>query len=203
MKAIKSTQKITIGIRVVVGLCLFLMAGTAFALKVNVDYDKGTDFSRYKTYAFAAGTPTPETLTNQRIERAIEAQLAAKGLTKVASNADLTVVYHCSVTQKTQLNTTNLGGWGWGPGWGRGWGWGGGWRGGWGGLGGNAITQVEQIPVGTLIVDIGDSAGKKYIWRGTASGTINSNAAKNAKTIDQEVRKMFEKFPPDEKKKKK
>jgi len=168
-----------------------------------VDYDKGTDFSKYKTYAFAEGTPTPETLTNQRIERAIEAQLAAKGLTKVESNADLTVVYHCSVTQKTQLNTTNLGGWGWGPGWGRGWGWGGGFRRGWGGLGGNAITQVEQIPVGTLIVDIGDSTSKKYIWRGTATGTINSKPDKNAKTIDQEVKKMFEKFPPDEKKKKK
>lgn len=200
MKAIKFTKKLTIGMRVVVGLCLFLTASTAFALKVSVDYDKEIDFARYKTYAFVEGTPTPETLTNQRIERAIEAQLAAKGLTKVETNADLTVVYHCSVTDKTQLNTTNLGGWGWGPGWGSGWGWGGGWRRGWGGLGGNAITQVEEIPVGTLIVDIGDSAGKKYIWRGTASGTIKGNAAKYEKTIDQEVKKMFEKFPPKEKK---
>ncbi|HWO01326.1 MAG TPA: DUF4136 domain-containing protein, partial [Blastocatellia bacterium] len=185
MKAIKSTQKITIGIRFVVGLCLFLTAGTAFALKVNVDYDKGTDFSKYKTYAFAEGTPTPQTLTNQRIERAIEAQLAARGLTKVESGADLTVVYHCAVTQHTQLNTTSLGGWGWGPGWRRGWGWGGGWR----GLGGNAITQVEQIPVGTLIVDIGDSTNKRYIWRGTASNTISSKPDKNAKAIDGEVKK--------------
>lgn len=200
MKAIKSTERITIGMRVVVGLCLLVTAGSAFALKVNVDYDKGTDFSGYRTYAFVEGTSTPETLTNQRIEKAIETQLAAKGLTKVVSNADLTVVYHCSVAEKTQLNTTNLGGWGWGPGWGRGWGWGGGWRRGWGGVGGNAITQVEQIPVGTLIVDIGDSASKKYVWRGTASGTINTNAAKNAKTIDQEVKKMFEKFPPKESK---
>ena len=200
MKAIKSTERITIAMRVVVGLCFLLTAGTAFAQKVNVDFDKDTEFSKYKTYAFAEGTPTPETLTNQRIEKAIEAQLAAKGLTKVASNADLTVVYHCSVTQKTQLNTTNLGGWGWGPGWGRGWGWGGRWRGGWGGLGGNAITQVEQIPVGTLIVDIGDSASKKYIWRGTATDTLSSNQGKNAKTIDQEVKKMFEKFPPKDKK---
>jgi hypothetical protein len=200
MKAIKSTERITIAMRIVVGLCFLLTAGTAFAQKVNVDFDKNTDFSKYKTYAFAEGTPTPETLTNQRIERAIEAQLAAKGLTKVESNADLTVVFHCAVTQQTQLNTTNLGGWGWGPGWGRGWGWRGGWRGGWGGFGGNAITQVEQIPVGTLIVDIGDSANKKYIWRGTATKTLSSNQSKNEKTIDQEVKKMFEKFPPKEKK---
>jgi hypothetical protein len=200
MKAIKSTERITIAMRIVVGLCFLLTAGTAFGQKVNVDFDKNTDFSKYKTYAFAEGTPTPETLTNQRIEKAIEAQLAAKGLAKVESNADLTVVFHCSLTQQTQFNTTNLGGWGWGPGWGRGWGWRGGWRGGWGGFGGNAITQVEQIPVGTLIVDIGDSANKKYIWRGTATKTLSSNQSKNEKTIDQEVKKMFEKFPPKEKK---
>ena len=199
MKAIKSTQTITIGIRLAVGLCCLLMAGTAYAQKVSVDFDKDTDFTRYKTYAFAEGTPTPETLTNQRIERAIDAQLAAIGLTKVESNADLTVVYHCSVSQRTQLNTTRLGGWGWGPGWGRGWGWGGRWRGGWGGLGGTAITQVEQIPVGTLIVDIGDSANKRYIWRATGTRTLSSNSNKNAKTIDQEVAKMFEKFPPEKK----
>jgi hypothetical protein len=200
MKAIKSTQKIKNGTRVLVGLCCLLTAATAFADKVNVDFDKDSDFSRYKTYAFAAGTPTPETLMNQRIERAIEAQLAARGLTKVEGNADLTVVYHCSVTQQTQLNTTSLGGWGWGPGWRRGWGWGGGWRGGWGGLGGNAITQVEQIPVGTLIVDVGDSASKRYIWRGTATRTISSKSDKNSKAIDSEVKKMFEKFPPERKK---
>src|SRR5206468_5590499 len=107
-------------------------------------------------------------------------------------------VFHCSHTKKTQLNTTSLGGWGWGPGWGRGWGWG--WGGGWGGLGGDAITQVEEIPVGTLIVDIGDSANKRYVWRGTASKTLSSNPEKNAKTIDQDVKKMFEKFPPKEEK---
>jgi hypothetical protein len=55
---------------------------------------------------------------------------------------------------------------------------------------------VEQIPVGTLIVDIGDSTNKRYIWRGTASNTISSKPDKNAKTIDGEVKKMFEKFPP-------
>jgi uncharacterized protein DUF4136 len=198
MNAIKSTQKI--GIRFVVGFCCLLMAGTAFGQKVSVDYDKNTDFSKFKTFSFATGTPTPETLTNQRIESAIEAQLAARGLTKVESNADLTVVFHCSVTNKTQLDTTSLGGWGWGPGWGRGWGWRGGWRGGWGGLGGNAITQVEQIPVGTLIVDIGDAANKRYIWRGTSTNTLSNNQSKNAKTIDQGVKKMFEKFPPKEQK---
>jgi Domain of unknown function (DUF4136) len=186
MRAIKSTQKITIGTAVVIGLCFLASAGAAYAEKVTVDFDKDTDFSKYKTYTFATGTPTPETLTNQRIEKALETALAAKGLARVSSNADLTVLFHCAHTTKTQLNTTSLGSWGWGPGW--------------GGLGGDAITQVEEIPVGTLIVDIGDSANNRYVWRGTATKTLSGNPEKNAKTIDQDVKKMFEKFPPKEEK---
>src|SRR6266849_445986 len=191
MKSIKSTRYMRIGMQVV--LFLLLAAGQSVAQKVSVDFDKEIDFSKYKTYAFTEGTPTPVTLTNQRIERAIEAQLAAKGLTRVESNADLTVVFHCSVTERTKFSTRSLAGWGRGPGWG----WGPGWRR-WGG-GGTAITQVEQIPVGTLIVDIGDSSTRNYIWRGTATGTISSKPEKNAKAINEVMKKMFEKFPPQEK----
>jgi len=183
MRAIKPTQKITKAMLVAAVLCSLVTAVTAFARSVNVDFDKDTDFSKFKTFAFAEGTPTPVTLTNQRIERDIEAQLEKKGLTRVEGAADLTVVFHCAVTHKTELNTTSLGGWGWGPGWRR-----------WGGSG-TAITQVERIPVGTLIVDIGDSADKRYVWRGTASKTISSRPDKNSKSIDSEVKKMFEKFP--------
>ena len=50
-----------------------------------------------------------------------------------------------------------------------------------------------------MIVDIGDAAAKRYIWRGTATDTVSSNPEKNAKTINQAVKKMFEKFPPREK----
>src|SRR4029453_3055531 len=178
-------------------ICFLLMTGTAFAQKVTVDFDKNTDFSKYKTYAFSVGTPTPLTLTNQRIEQAIEAQLVAKGLARVASNPNLSIVYNCAVDKRTQLNTTSIGDWGWGPGWGRYGGWGA-W-GGWGGFGGDALTQVEEISVGQLIVDIGDAAAKRYVWRGNATDTVSSNPEKNAKTINRAVRKMFEKFPPPEK----
>src|SRR6266852_566953 len=191
MKSIKSTRSMRIGMQVV--LFLLLAARQSVAQKVSVDFDKEIDFSKYKTYAFTEGTPTPVTLTNQRIERAIEAQLAAKGLTRVESNADLTVVFHCSVTERTQFSTRSLDGWGGGPGWG----WGPGWRR-WGG-GGTAITQVEQIPVGTRIVDIGDSSTRNYIWRGTGTGTISSKPEKNAQAINEVMKKMFEKFQPQEK----
>jgi hypothetical protein len=173
MNVTNTRKRIMNALPVVLSFCFLLMSGTALAQKVTVDYDRDADFAKYKTYAFGKGTPAPETLTDQRIREAIATQLAAKGLTKVESNADLFVVYHSAVNKQTQLDTTSLGGWGWGPGWRR-----------WGGFGGgDAITQVVQIPVGTLIVDIGDMAQKRYIWRGTATKTLSSNPEKNAKTI--------------------
>jgi Domain of unknown function (DUF4136) len=191
MNVTKNKRKIINALLLALGLCFLLMTGTAFAQKVTIDFDRNADFSKYRTYSFGQGTPAPETLMNQRIQEAIERQLAEKGLTRVESDPDLIVVYHCAVDKQTQLNTTYLGGWGWGRGWGR---WG-------GGIGGNAITQVEQIPVGHLIVDIGDAAEKRYIWRGTSSKTVSSKPEKNSKIIEEGVRKMFEKFPPPPEKK--
>lgn len=186
MNVTNTTKRIINFIPAVFTFCFLLSSSTALAQKVNLDYDKDTDFSKYKTYSFGQGTPAPETLMDQRIRQAIASQLAAKGLTQVDSNADLFVVYHCAIDKQTQLNTTSLGGFGWGAGWRR-----------WGGFGdGDAITRVEQIPIGTLIVDIGDMAQKRYIWRGTATKTLSTNPEKNAKSINEGIQKMFAMFPP-------
>jgi hypothetical protein len=62
-------------------------------------------------------------LNDERIVKAIESQLAAKGLKKVEPgiNPDLEVAYHAAVGEETQLNTMDTGGWGYEPGWGYGW----------------------------------------------------------------------------------
>lgn len=186
MNVTNTRKRIINAVPIVFTFCFLLSSSTALAQKVTLDYDKDTDFSKYKTYTFGRGTPAPETLMDQRIREAIATQLAARGLTQVDSNADLFVVYHCAINKQTQLDTTSLGGWGWGSGWRR-----------WGGFGGgDAITRVEQIPIGTLIVDIGDVAQKRYIWQGTATKTLSTNPEKNEKTINEEVRKMFAMFPP-------
>jgi uncharacterized protein DUF4136 len=72
---------------------------------------------------------------------------------------------------------------------------------GWGGWGGGFATStvnVREIPVGTLMVDIVDSASKELVWRGVASDTVNPNAKpeKREKNINQAVAKLFKKFPP-------
>jgi len=164
--------------RIVLSFCfLSLVAGSALAQKVSVDFDKGTDFSKYKTYAWAAGTPAENPMVHQRIVAGVEAQLAMKGLRKAESNPDLIIAYHAATDTQVSINT--LGG---GPF--------GGWR-----LGSGTAT-VDKVPVGQLIVDIGDASARKFVWRGTASGTVSSKPEKNEKTLTSALTKMFQNFPP-------
>jgi len=158
----------------------------AQAQKVNVDFEKAVDFSKFKTYKLTTGTPVTNPMSNQRIIAGIEAQLTSKGLQKVAENADLEVMYHGAVGHETQINSTNMGGWGYG--WGR-----------YGGMGATTTT-VQNIPTGELVVDIGDVQAKKFIWRGTARDTLSDNPEKNQKKLEKALTKMFQKFPPPAKK---
>lgn len=66
-----------------------LLSATAYAQKVSIDYDKQANFSSYKTYMWAEGTPAKNPLGHQRIIAGIEAQLAAKGWQKVENDSDI------------------------------------------------------------------------------------------------------------------
>ena len=170
-------------------LATLLIAATANAQKVNVDYDKSANFSSYKTYSWGEGTPSKNPLGHQYIIAAIDSQLSAKGWQKVESDSDVVVIYSASTSKETQINTFDSGGmWG-------GYGWG--WRGGYGGgYGGTSTTTVSQIRVGELILDMADVKNKKFVWRGTASETMSDNPEKNKKKMDKALTKMFKKFPP-------
>lgn len=168
-------------------LCAVLvlgMFGTAWAQKVNVDWEKSASFTGFKTYAWEKGTPVKNQLMDQRIIDGVDKELAAKGLQKVemANNPDLVVLYHAAVNTETQLNTMNTGGYGWGYRWG-------------GGMG-MSTTTVDKIPVGHLVVDIGDAKTKKLLWQGTAQDTLSDKPQNNEKKINKALEKMFKKYPP-------
>ncbi|MBI1765250.1 MAG: DUF4136 domain-containing protein [Acidobacteria bacterium] len=163
--------------RIVLGFGLLLLSvSSALAQKVSVDADKGTNLSQYKTYAWAPGTAARNPMIHQRIVAGIEAQLALKGLRKVESNPDCVVVYHAATDTQVSINTFGggpLGGWRWGTG----------------------TVNVDKVPVGQLMVDIGDTHSQKFVWRGTASGTISSKLEKNEKALQTALNKMFQNFP--------
>src|SRR5882724_8573094 len=164
-----------------VGVAL-LFATASFAQQVKTDYDRSADFSQYKTYSWEK-VQTQDPLLVDRIKEAVNGDLAAKGLTPVASNGDIAIVAIEMTKNQHTLNTFYNG-------------FGGGWR--WGGGFGNATTTVDDYKVGTLVVDMFDANSKKLVWRGSSSDTLSDKSEKNIKDLDKGVEMMFDHFPPGE-----
>jgi hypothetical protein len=170
-------------ILVSVGIVL-LFATASFAQQVKTDYDRGADFSQYKTYSWEK-IQTQDPLWVDRIKDAVNTSLAAKGWTQVESGGQVSLVAIEMTRNQQTLNTFY-------DGFGGGWGWR---RFGGGGFG-DATTTTENYKVGTLVVDLFDANSKKLIWRGSASDTLSDKSEKNIKNLDKGVQKMFDHFPP-------
>jgi hypothetical protein len=166
-----------------VGIAL-LAATASYAQQVKTDYDRSTDFSQYKTYSWEK-VQTQDPLWVERIEGAVNAALTAKGWTQVPSGGNVAIVA-VEMTRNQQTLDTFYNGFG------------GGWR--WGGGFGDATTTVDNYKVGTLVVDLFDANSKKLIWRGSSSDALSDKSDKNIKNLDKGVQKMFNHFPPEEKK---
>jgi len=170
-----------------VGIVL-LFASASFAQQVKTDYDRGADFSQFKTYTWEK-VQTQDQLWVDRIKEAVNTALAAKGLTPVESGGDMAIVA-IEMTKNQQTLNTFYDGFGGGWGWRRG--------GGFGGFG-DATTTTDTYKVGTLVVDMFDAHTKKLVWRGSASDTLSDKSDKNIKNLDKGVQKMFDHFPPGQK----
>jgi len=163
------------------------------AQKVSYDFNKSANFAAFKTYAFKDGTKVGQELIDARIVSAIDTELAQKGLVKAPSNPDLFVVYHMAFDQEKDISTYSTG---YGGGYGAyGWGWGGGWG------GGTSTTQVRNILVGTLVIDLADAKQGQLAWRGMGVKEVNTqaNPDKRDKSINNAVKKILKNYPPKQK----
>jgi hypothetical protein len=178
------------------GMALSMMIATsALSQDVRYNYDKGTDFSKFKTYEWVLikGAQMPNDIVDKQIKSTIDAQLLMKGLTAVTTdNADLYIGYQTAVGSEKQFSSFSSG---MGPGWGYGGGWyGGGWYGG----GGMTTGQTSTIYVGQLVLDMYNPAGKDLVWRGTVSKTLDPKAKPNKqqKNLNKAVAKLLKNYPP-------
>jgi hypothetical protein len=173
---------------------LFLAPALALAQKVSYDFNKTANFASFRTYAHKDGTKVGQSLIDDRIVAAIDAAMAAKGLTKADANPDVYVVYHVAFDKEKDISTFSSG---YGGGYGAyGWGWGGG---GW--AGGTSTTQVRDILIGTLIIDLADAKQNQIAWRGMGVKEIDTQAKpeKRDKSITNAVNKIFKNYPPKQK----
>ena len=181
-------------------LGLLVVASYAFGQDVRYNFDKSTDFSRFKTYKWVTlkGATTANDLANKQIRNAVDAELAIKGLTKVDDDsANLYIGFQAGIGQEKQF-TSFSSDWRYGAGWGYGAGW---YRGGWYGPAGGMSTttgSTSTIYVGQLAVDMYDSTNHDLVWRGLASKTIDEKAKpeKQQKNLAKAIKKMLKNYPP-------
>jgi hypothetical protein len=153
------------------------LTAVALAQDVKYNYDRDANFVSYKSYQWAdTRRHARDPLVDQDIRRAIDSQLAQKGLQKVDSNADLQIEYLTAIDREKQLD-----GWTMGPRW--------------NGMGHATTSTVE---VGTLLVNFYDSSRKHLVWRGTVSKTLNisKDPDKNYKNLEKAVGKLLKHYPP-------
>jgi Domain of unknown function (DUF4136) len=168
-------------------LAAFLfVVSCAYGQDVHYNYDRGANFAAYKTYQWVdiPGGAVPDPFIDRDIKRAIDEQLAQKGLTKVEKDADIHVGYQFALREEKSVNLWGTGG---GPGWG------------WGPWGPSDVHgQTSTIPVGTLVVDLYDRGKKQLIWRGDASKTIDlkKDPDKNYRNLQKAMAELFKNYPP-------
>ena len=185
------------GLRVVV-FCTAIFPLVVSAQKVNIDFDRDVDFTKYKTFAYEVCHRIENPLVDKRIVTELESRVASEGLRRSETNPDVNVTYHSSTTEEFAIDT-NTWGYGFGSGWY--WGHGGGNYGRSGYLGGigpvNTTTTIRKYTRGTLVVDIWDARTKELVWRGTAIDTVSDNPQKNEKKLKKAMEKLFTKYPPE------
>jgi hypothetical protein len=170
--------------KTLVSLVIMLMASMAtVGQDVTYNFMPGTDFSKYHTYKWVMieGGSHPNQIVDAEIKQAVDAQLAAKGLTKTDNDkADLYVGYQISVDQERQWNAYSMGGVRWG---------------------GMASATSSTISNGTLVLDMYDPATKQLVWTGNVTKTLDpsGNQEKNQKNLDKAMQKLLKNYPPKQK----
>ena len=156
-------------------------AGSVYAQDVTSEAMPGTDFTKFKTYKWVAieGAQHTDQIVDAQITQAIDAQLAAKHLTKTTDdNADLYVGYQVAVKQERQWNAYGGGGLRFG--------------------GGMGSATSSTLSIGTLALDMYDQVAKQLVWKGMVTNTLDSNPTpqKRQKNIDKAIAKLLKDFPP-------
>jgi hypothetical protein len=168
--------------------------GAAVAQDVRYNFDKKTDFSKFKTYKWVdiKDAKKFDDLVDKQIKQSVNTQLVAKGLSQTEGDADLLIGYQGAVGQEKEFSSYDTS-WGYGGGWGRG-----GWYGG-GPSSGFSTGQTSTIYIGQIAIDMYDSNNKDLVWRGVASKTLDMKAKpeKQEKNMNKAMEKLFKKYPPE------
>ena len=162
-------------------LLVALAATAALAQKVHLEFDEAVDFTQYRTYAIRNGRirakhpSLDNSLVERKIENAIKAQIAAKGMQEAPDRPDVVITYVLGAADKRDVDVVPAG---------------------W--YGRRRRRVVTHYTQGTLVIDLRDAQKRELIWRATCTDTAG-DPNKISEHIDKDVKKAFEKYPPKKK----
>ena len=168
---------------------LLVSSATACASpKVGYDFNPGTNFSAYHTYAWmsdkqeATGDKRLDnSLVDTRIRTTIGSQLLAKGYTVQAGRSpDFYVAYHVGVHDMMKETTAQnyIGDHAYGT--------------------FTTVRDVQPYKEGTLLIDIIDAVSQKVVWQASALAEVDPGMTPEERDarIGGVVGAMFAHFPP-------
>ena len=163
--------------------CLvLLLAVPVSAQKVKAGYDKGIDFSKYKTYKFGLGLPVANLTVNQQIFANMEQSLASLGLKKAdnATKVDIEVSYFggigspLTIPPRSEFYPPS-------------------WLGYWGAALAGQFSAASAVVTGELQFEIRDLSSNHLVWEAYVSQNILDSTLQNPKKVSEAVHKMVEK----------
>ena len=165
-------------------LALAILILSVIALRAddhNVDADPNVDFSKFRTFVIRQmniNSKKPELnspLVRERIADAIRAQLRADGLEPDPQRPDLIVNFRFGAADRREIQSWPAGRFG-------------------------RARRIEtyRFTEGTLVIDLLDPAARELVWRGIYTDE-EKDAAKLAKKLEDDVKKLFEEYPPKKK----
>ena len=168
-----------------------LLAACTPAPNIRSDYDRDVDFSEYSTFGYASPLGTDvkgySSLITQRLKRATEREMLARGYVFTEADPDLLVNFSASLEDKVVVDQMTV-------------------PTGYYHYRISAFyspwtsyvyeTRVDQYREGTLNIDIVDAARNQLVWEGVAVGRVSrADMADPAPAIDRTVAEIFGRFP--------
>lgn len=164
-----------------------LSCSVASAQKIDYDFVRGTDFSKYKTYKWQRAEKAiyPAKDLDDMFVRTIDAELAKKGLSRTDSDeADLVVTYQIAIFDDMEWSAghSTI------P-----------WQGmvGAPGLQGGPVSGTNMIQKGSFILDLYDAKDKRQIWQAHATKTLadTTDLKKREKNTQKVMAKIMQNYP--------
>jgi hypothetical protein len=161
-----------------IALSLLVLAASASAQEVSLDFSRDHDFSSYKSFAWSpAQQPAKNPANHIRITRAVEEGLGPKGMVKSTDGRpDVYLMYQGKVGDKVKVRGKSQGGY-WEP------------------TNLRTVVDLNKVKEGTLVLEFYDARTRDIVWRGVAT-SVGVREDRAEEEIKAAVKKLLEGYPP-------